>query len=119
MSDWTPKCLNPVTAERRGTSIADFFKAACELDLDWVEMILDKSKLDVNSVYTYGQTRGSNRPDYHMLQNFNSAKAGKVTMQIFETIDIATESDVNTVLKMMQLLINKGLEIEDVIYDKI
>ena len=116
--DLAPKELYPGPPDSRGTSISDFFAAACELDSGWFELILDKGELDINSVYCYGQASCSYRPDYHMLQSFGSAKTGKVTMQIFEKIDVATEKEVKIMLRMLEILVRKGVVIEDVIFDR-
>ena len=103
IAKWAPKALNPNPAEGKGMSMRDFFEAAFELNIEWLEMILNRGELDVNSAYCYGQSSHSGRPDYHMLQSFGSAKNGKVTMQIFEKIDLLGESEVGTILNILKV----------------
>ena len=84
-------------------SVSKYFGAAYDLNTDQIQMIIDSRQVDLNCVYSYGQTKREGKPDEHMLQNFGSIKEGKVTCQVFEKIDRATESEVKVILHLVKV----------------
>ena len=101
-SDWQVHGIDP--NDGKGTTIRDYFEAACKLDVEWIKKIIYSNNIDVNCTYCYGQATHSNIPDSHMVQSFGFAKTGRATMQLFEKIDLYDEDDVEKAIDVLQVV---------------
>ena len=103
MANFEGKCNPQRINPHLEVSVSKYFGGAYALNTDQIRMIIDSGQVDLNCVHNYGQTKREGKPDEHMLQNFGSIKEGKVTCQVFEKIDRATETEVKVILHLLKV----------------
>ena len=87
-----------------GNILFELFQAAYKLDINRSEHIVKNYKVDVNSAEKYGHL-SLTETEGHSLQIFKSAQYEKVTCQVLEKIDKLQEQDVETVIKLLKVLL--------------